>query len=114
MILEVKSWQEECEIAALAFADRLFKDFNDSLASCIPRIPTKDVKFQTELLQIFIDALIGGTAMIGASYSVGGVSSQFEDAMVTNFRRKFFHMRKVVLGDTSGEVKVPIKPEEKE
>ena len=105
MIIEVKGWQEEAQLRALKFAEDTTNGFSLGLDSCVPRLPKvehdgKKVYRAIDrdiLLEIFLDVLVGVTADIAASYC-NDLSSQFEDKIVHEFRRKFFVMRQRTMG----------------
>jgi len=119
MIIEVNSKQDEYELEALRFVDEGMNLFSDRLASASHRLPSMmvdgerktSVKDRTILLNVFLDALMGMTAMIAASYC-NDMSSQFEDKLATEFRRKFFEMRKRSMGIEAEMRELPIKPKE--
>lgn len=115
MLLEVKNWQEECEVRALKFAETMMLSFSDGLEGCAPCLPRVEHEGKSAfraidrdvLLNIFVDALMGATANICASYC-NDLSSVFEDKVVLEFRRKFFVMRQRSLEAAKELKKIPI------
>lgn len=111
MIIEVKDWKEEVQLAALRYAQEGFQSFQQAIDSCAGRMPNKSVENQTIVLDTFIDVLLSNTAMITVSYS-RDLSTKFEDTLVLNFRRKFMELRNRSLGGEAEMEKMKIMQSE--
>jgi hypothetical protein len=99
-----KTWEENCMDEAIKLASDINSTFRFRLEQASKALPEDDAKHRGELFNCFMDGLIGAIVMIGANTVGNGSSTQFEEAVITNLRDKFAHIRTHLLADRLGVV----------
>lgn len=94
MTLIVNSWQDKARSRALTMANEIIENFNEKLQGSSVLLPnTTNVPDRNEMMNIFMDALLGATVQCISTVTMD-CSNQMEKAVAEAIRAKFKWLRK--------------------